>query len=370
MRRLRIVSIVSFAIIGWLAGPVGGAAAETSRTDVTYQLTNLNDGAEHAVHGYLREASCDADTVVLLQHGLSYTAEAWDVPGYSYAEIFAEAGYDVVAIDRLGYGRSVLDDGYNVSTFAFADMTAQLADILREGWDKVVLAGHSAGAETTVQAVGLFGASADAVIPMGYHTYPDPQFLALDWSSNQVDALQDDFVYFMGTPERRAEMFYTENADPAISEADTAGAVETPSGEVQTISFQPSRIGAFNVTAPVLAQLAEDDRLFPSVFAPFWAAQFVQAASVTIDIVPGTGHTYMLHHEGPAAAHRIVDWLSTTAGLPGCEVAAAGREPTPVADVDDESDEGALPATGGGVAALALILAASALVAFGRLRPA
>ncbi|MDX1511700.1 MAG: alpha/beta hydrolase [Nitriliruptorales bacterium] len=370
MRNFRVCAAVSLATVSLLAGPAGGAAAETVRTDVTYELTNLNDGAEHTVHGYLREAPCDADTVVLLQHGLSYTGEAWDVPGYSYSEILAEAGYDVVAIDRLGYGRSVLDDGYNVSTFAFADMTAQLADILREDWDKVVLGGHSAGAETTVQAVGLFGASADAVIPMGYHTYPDPQFLAFDWSSNQVDALQDDFIYFMGTPERRTEMFYTENADPAISESDTAGAVETPSGEVQTISFQPSRIGAFNVTAPVFAQLAEDDRLFPSEFADFWASQFVQAASVTIDIVPGTGHTYMLHHEGPAAAHRIVDWLSTTAGLPGCEVAAAGGEPTPVADVDNGSDEDTLPATGGGMAALALILAVPALVAAGRLRAA
>jgi len=99
---------------------------------------------------------------------------------------------------------------------------------------------------------------------------------------------------------------------------------------------------------PVLAQLAEFDRLFPAVYADLWAAQFVLSPSVTVDVVPGTGHTYMLHHAGPAAAERIASWLATTAGLPGCVAAAAASPEVDTAAIGaDPSVAGeSLPATG------------------------
>lgn len=215
-------------------------------------------------------------------------------------------------------------------------------------------------------ATALFDAPVEGVVAMGYHTYPDPQFLAEDWiTGDQVRAAQDDYEYFMGTPERRAEMFYTDNADQAVIDADTAAAVLTPSGEVQTISFQPSRGGSGAVDVPVLLQLAEDDRLFPSAFADQWAGQFVSSPSVTVDVVPGTGHTYMLHHEGPAAAQRIADWLDETVGLAGCEpeVAGAGGAGADADAAGDGGGTGSLAATGGGwVPATAGLLALAAFL--------
>jgi pimeloyl-ACP methyl ester carboxylesterase len=289
------------------------------RVERHYGVRNLGGIRVHTLHGFEVTPPCGADTVILLLHGLSYTSEAWDFPGYSYARILAERGYAVVAIDRLGYGDSRLANGREVSTVGHADMAAQVAEHLSRRFEHVVLAGHSAGAEAAVSAVGFFGAPVDALIPMAYHTFPGVAFAVNDWvAGDQRRALFDDYEYFMGTPERRAAMFYTGGADPAVVAADNASAVLTPSGEIQTISFQPSRIGSLLVQVPVLAQLAESDRLFPSNFANQWAAQFVSAPSVTVDIVPGTGHTYMLHHAGPAAAHRIADWLGATAGLPGC----------------------------------------------------
>ena len=317
MRARCTVVLAALAAGSLLAG--APAEPEPERGDHDFVVTNLHDGDEYTLAGYRMDPPCSADTAVLLQHGLSYTGEAWDVPGYSYARILAEAGYAVYAPDRLGYGGSVLDDGRNVSTFAHADMAAQMATQLAEQYEHVVLAGHSAGAEAVITATGLLGAPVDALVPMGYTTDPDPVFLATDWiPGDQVRALQDDYEYFLGTPEHRAEMFYTENADPAVVAADTEAAVLTPSGEIQTITFQPSRIGSVLVDVPVFIQLAERDRLFPSAFADLWAAQFVSSPSVTVDIVRGTGHTYMLHHEGPAAGERIADWLAGPAGLPGC----------------------------------------------------
>jgi pimeloyl-ACP methyl ester carboxylesterase len=323
MRRLRIwVGVLVVAAVAALV-PGSPVQASSTRVDRSFSVRSISDGATHTLRGFEVSPACAADTVILLQHGLSYTSEAWDVPGYSYARLLADAGYAVVAVDRLGYGRSPLDNGRKVSSLAHADMAAQLARQLGQTYEHVVLAGHSAGGEAVVAAAGLFDAPVDAVIPMGYHTFPDPQFLALDWVvGDQVRALLDDYEYFLGTPQHRAEMFYTADADPAVIAADTAAAVLTPSGEIQTLSLQPARIGSLLVDVPVLAQLAERDRLFPSAFASLWAAQFVSSPSVTVDIVPGAGHTYMLHHSGPAAAGRIADWLAGPAGLPGCNATA------------------------------------------------
>lgn len=360
--RVLVIGVAAVVLIA--AAPAGGPP---ERRDHDFAVTNPDDGVEHTLQGYRVDPACGPDTAVLLLHGLSYTGEAWDMPDYSYARILAEAGYATFGPDRLGYGGSVLDNGRDVSIQAHADMAAQMATQLSEEFDHVVLAGHSAGAETVISAVGLFDAPADALVPMGYTTYPDPEFLANDWiPGDQVRALQDDYVYFLGTPEHRAEMFYTDNADPDVVAADTEAAVLTPSGEIQTISFQPSRIGSALVDVPVLAQLAEQDRLFPSEFADLWAAQFTSSPSVSVDVVPGTGHTYMLHHEGPAAAERIAAWLDDTADLGGCTIAASPTTPPSPAPPDDRPEQATpagtartLPSTGGGggIAVGALLLA-------------
>jgi hypothetical protein len=153
--------------------------------------------------------------------------------------------------------------------------------------------------------------------------------------------------------------------------------VLTPSGEIQTISLQPSRIASALVDVPVLLQLGSDDQLFPFEFAGLWAAQFVSAPSVTTDVVPGSAHTYMLHHAGPAAAQRIATWLADTARLPGCTVSAAtgpddappvstgsdGEAQDPTADTArPPGAQAPLPATGSSLAAGALLTLLGAAV--------
>lgn len=343
------------------------ATPSVARTDADVTVTNL-DGESHTLDGFVVSPDdCEPDTAILLLHGLSYTGESWDVPDLSWARMLAARGYDVYAVSRLGYGESVLEDGYSVSTHGHADMAAQVVTQLTESYADVVLAGHSAGAETAISAVGINGAPASALVAMGYHTYPDPMFIANDYAQNELDALQDDYVYFLSTPERRAEMFYTaENADPEVIAADTAAAVLTPSGEIITITYQPARIGSALVGVPTMLQLGEDDQLFPVEYASFWEAQFLLAPSVTTDVVPGSAHTYMLHHAGPAAAERMADWIGDTAGLPGCELAAEVTEeptqepsPAPSATPDDAPEADAagaesLPVTGGGAAVVAV----------------
>ena len=157
------------------------------------------------------------------------------------AQKLAEAGYATFAIDRLGYGESKLDNGYNVTHEAYADMASQIVRQLRaQGFSHVVLAGHSAGAGTT-ELAGLYG-GVDAIMALGWHHRPSNQLGQDFFTGDFARAAQDDYEYFLGTPQHRAEMFYPASTDPALVEADTRAAVLTPSAEIFSIGKQPSRL--------------------------------------------------------------------------------------------------------------------------------
>ena len=260
-----------------------------------------------------------AKTVVVLQHGLSYTKEAWDFPGYSVAQPLAQAGYAVVAIDRLGYGESKLDDGYKVSFEAYGAMARQIVDQLRaDGFEHVVLGGHSAGAGVTEFEAGVFG-QVDAIMALGWHHRPSDQIATDFFTGDNPRALQDDYEYFLGTPQHRREMFFTGAADPAVVDADEQAAVLTPSGEILTIGKQPSRNVVAGIDVPVFLQFSDSDRLFEAKYAEMHASEFVSSPSVTVDIVPEAGHTFMIHPTGRAGTQRMIDWLhSRTAEAPAC----------------------------------------------------
>jgi pimeloyl-ACP methyl ester carboxylesterase len=376
-----VLVLASALLAPWPTNAAEDSAALVRR-DVSFEVTNLMElGATHAIHGFRIEPACNADTVVLLQHGLSYTSEAWDQPGYSYARVLASAGYAVVAIDRLGYAQSPLADGRLVSVEAYADMASQIVGELRKEFAHVVIAGHSAGAEASTLEAGLFR-DVDALIAMGYHHLPSVEIYSDFLTGDIPRALLDDYEYFLGTPEHRADMFYTADSDPAVVAADTARAVLTPSGEILTIGNQPSQLVMGLIDVPVLLQLADSDRLFPLEQAFLEAPRFLSSPSVTVDEVPSAGHTFMLHHSGPAAAARAAAWLRSQAGTPGCDPVAVTtavegvsvERPAPAPVVAPAPVQGGtLAATGGADPAVGLTPLAVALVLLAgrrRARPA
>ena len=321
MRRSLAHIVVALAAIaaGFTVPGVAPAGELTlGRNRVEFTVTNpMEGGTERVIVGYQIDPPCEAQTVIFLLHGLSYHKETWDWPGYSVAQSLARAGYAVVAVDRLGYGESKLDNGYNVSFEAYGDMADQIVTQLRGDFDHVVMAGHSAGAGVTEFAQGMFG-SADAIAALAWHHRPSDQIGKDFFTGDNPRALRGDYEYFLGTPEHREWMFYEADADPAVVKADTAAANLTPSGEILSIGKQPSRNVAGNVKVPVLIQVSEKDRLFEPAYADLHKSEFVSAPSVTVDIVPGAGHTFMLAPQGPAATARMVDWLKGPAGAPAC----------------------------------------------------
>ena len=120
MRRLLHIALCMAAIAVGFAVPSSAPAESRGvgliRRPVEFMVQNpAEGGTARRIVGYRYDTFCASPTAVLLMHGLSYTKEAWDFPGYSVAQKIAEAGYAAFAIDRLGYGESKLDNGYNVT---------------------------------------------------------------------------------------------------------------------------------------------------------------------------------------------------------------------------------------------------------------
>ena len=313
-----VIAVAGFAVSS--EAPAQTRTVELVRRPVEFTVENpAENGTSRRIVGYRYDPFCAASTAVLLMHGLSYTKEVWDFPGYSVAKKVAEGGYTVFAIDRLGYGESKLDNGYNVTHEAYADMAHQIVGQLRrQGFGHVVLGGHSAGAGTTEFAAGAYG-GVDAIMALGWHHRPSDQ-LGKDFFTGDIPraVLEDDYEYFLGTPQHRAFMFYTATADPAVVEADTRAAVLTPSGEILTIGKQPSRLVVGNIKVPVFIQLSDGDRLFEPVYAGMHKDEFFQSPSVTVDIVEDAGHTFMLTKGGLAGTDRMVNWLRSRPEAPAC----------------------------------------------------
>ena len=323
MRRLlhvvacMVVTVGGFAVAGRAPAATRGVGPIKQRVEFTVQNPAEN-GASHQIVGYRYDTFCNSPTAILLMHGLSYTKESWDVPGYSVAQKLAGAGYTVVAIDRLGYGESKLANGYDVTHEAYADMAHQIVGQLRkQGFAHVVLAGHSAGAGTTELEAGLYH-DADAIIPMGWHHRPSNQLGQDFFTGDYLRAAQHDYEYFLGTPEHRKEMFYNPSADPAVVAADTEAAVPTPSGEIFSIGKQPSRLVVGTIKVPVFLQFGDSDKLFEVQYAQMHAEEFRSSPSVTVDIVKDAGHTFMLTPGGRIGIDHMVDWLRSRPETPSC----------------------------------------------------
>jgi pimeloyl-ACP methyl ester carboxylesterase len=311
-----VVTVAGFAVTSDAPAATRGVGLIRRPVEFTVQNTQEGNAARKLV-GYRYDTFCQSKTAVLLLHGLSYTKEAWDVPGYSVAQKIAAAGYTVFAYDRLGYGESKLEDGYMVTHEAMAGQANQVVKQLREqGFEHVVVAGHSAGAGATELLAGTFG-GVDAIMPLGWHHRPSNQLGEDFFTGDTPRAFQDDYEYFLGTPEHRSEMFFTPEADPAVVAADRAAAVPTPSGEILTIGKQPSRYAVQKVSVPVFLQFGTEDRLFEPQYAQLHASEFVSSPSVTVDLVAG-GHTYMLHPSGREARQHIIDWLHSRPEAPAC----------------------------------------------------
>lgn len=341
--RTRARLVLLLLALAWVPLLPASSATGIVREPVSFTVTNLlAPGQTFTIKGtMIRPRAGCTGSVLLAMHGLSYGAWAWDFPlrrdTYSVAQALAKRGYAMVAVDRLGYGSSAgagapdHPNGYTLTVEGYAEMAAQMARQLRAGnyhsahpmpFAHVGLIGHSAGTEVVELAAGLHPGIADIVIATAYTHEPfvNNFWLAREWVlGDNPRALQSDYEYFETDPATRAADFYTDNADADVIALDNKLAHLTPSGEVFTISPQPSRFVLWRIGVPTLVVLAERDALFPASFTAQEKLYFVGATDLTFFTARGDGHTFFLHRNAPAINARIADWLKRRSSVfPTC----------------------------------------------------
>lgn len=246
---------------------------------------------------------------VLLIHGLGEHSGRYEHVG----RWLADAGYDVVAIDQRGFGRSGGRRGYVDSFDRFLDdVEDQLAELRTLGVP-VVLFGHSMG--------GLVCADyATSGRPL-----PDVLVLSGPALGANVPAVRRLLAPVLGRvlPRLRIPSQIEGDVlsrDPAVGEAYLT--------DPDNLLFVTARLGAEfiargpqvvarldRLSIPTLVLHGGDDRLVP----PSASAPLAGRPGVVREVLPGLRHEILNEPEHPQVLLRIVDWVEQALGVPDAD---------------------------------------------------
>ena len=281
----------------------------------------LSDGNSYIIAGFLYyRGGYRNRTLQVLVHGATYNHRYWDLPAinghsYSYARLMAENGYALLAIDQLGAGLSSKPDGDFVTLTETASSLHQVLVQLRNGsgplgyaFNSIVLVGHSFGSINAILVQGTHH-DADALVVTGLGHVPHP----LPISPELIAALAQ-FPYFGLPPQARSQLFYyAPAADPEVITYDNANLADLLTrGQLFTTFaaiFNPEADRVGMVTGPVLAQLGENDALWPAQFADGEAAFWTSASSITVQSLPEVGHDFNTHLANKEGWRLIDQWI-------------------------------------------------------------
>jgi len=268
-----------------------------------------------------------------LLHGGTYNHRYWDAGtingvDYSYARFMAARCYAVLALDRLGAGESSKPDGDFLDKDENAASIAQVLISLRTPYNptqrkfkQIVLVGHSLGTFSAVYTLGTYGNIADALVATGWVDAPgvvpiDPAFVEA--------TLAEPYIVFPAEV-RTALFYYAPSADPDVIAFDNASLADayTRGFWLDTIDVLTARalgdvdaIKALTrvdqVAVPVFIQLSDFDILAPAAFAGPEADFYVNAPTVTVNILTDMGHCYNLHLNHLDGWEAIAAWIAHT----------------------------------------------------------
>ena len=239
-------------------------------------------------------------------HGGTYTSEYFSVaggPSGSLLDIASRNGFDVLTIDRPGYGGSdQLDESKNTFPYQAEVLDAAVGEALaRLKRAEVVLIGHSIGGMIALELAArqpkwLVGV---ATAGMGARSPPGG-------AAEQLGSLPLSGIIDLPVPNREGVMFGPAGTVTAAArEAARKSYAPTPFVElVNAPKWAKQRLAtvAAQVKVPVHNVLAEFDALWDSSAAA--RAEFVSlfAGKVTAELAPGVGHS-IDHHVAGATLH-------------------------------------------------------------------
>jgi hypothetical protein len=326
-------------------------------TPVMFRVRNQNrspiaclgapDDGTYTVHGtlvgprarMLDDGAVDDDTAATLYyHGLSYADFFFRfkaVPGYDYGMEQARHGHVSIVVDRLGYPQSPgPPSGTDVCYSSQADIGDQIIGQLRAGgyftgegqgprFDRIAMAGHSAGGFITEMTQYLFG-SADAIAVIGYNdTAPSPLVAqTLVAASVKCFTAPDRAQGASGPPgyarfgETDADFIagHVHDMDPAVLAVLLKVRTRDPCGDLVSIpaSFAANQPLIRTIDEPVLLVAGKQDAFFPPPGAS--AQQLLgyvpTGPDVELEELENTGHAVTLGRTHAAFGVVMDRWLS------------------------------------------------------------
>lgn len=256
--------------------------------------------------------------LILAVHGGTYTGKYFDVPGHSLMERAAARGFDVIAIDRPGYGGSTaLPDAPDLiqknAEYLLPRVPALLSDFGRDGAPVFVI-GHSIGGAITVSMAALqpdWNLSGIAVSGVGLKTPPE--------SAAAYAQFPKTYFVELPTPMKDQVMFGpAETQGDGMPDASHVANTHCPLNELLDITGGwQGRVAhvASKVRVPVHTRQGEHEALWltsPALVDDF-AALFTGSGQVDAGLVKDAGHCIDYHRVGAAFQDSQLDFAEAVA---------------------------------------------------------
>lgn len=325
MRRI-IVALVAASLLGVLpaaaADPV--VPGDVVSQPVQYDVRNVNrtalpcgaDRATYSLKGRLVGPSeAPGGRINVLVHDITAGGWFWHLrehPDYDYATQLALRGETSLVLDRLGYDDSPLPDGRKTCLGAQADMVHQVVGQLRaQGYDEVVLHGHSVGA---------------AIAELEAATFRDIDGLVLmSWADSGAspraikEALLQHTACLTGrrtAPYGRTARDFREllfvTAPPEVVDTATGLRNEDPCGDALSLApiVAVNNVLTHLIKVPVLLLFAGKDALNRPDARLLQPLAYGLGAKITTHVVPGAGSALPLEQSAPATREHVLTWLN------------------------------------------------------------
>jgi alpha-beta hydrolase superfamily lysophospholipase len=321
--------VLSFAAAASLLGAPAPAPAVCSDVTTPISVAGVPHGS---IYGhYCRTSASNSRPLQILVPGVTYTGSYFDLPGfdgrYSYVKFMNAHGYDTLAIDRLGIGRSTRPTlAATVTAYSNADALHQVVAAVRSTglagrhYDKIVLTGHSYGTLTSDLAAATYG-GVDGIIGTGWVIQPTvagvAELVARLWPAATDPKFAGkvlDPTYVTTRPGTRGGLFYeAADTDPAVVAADEGG--KDTASLAETTYLIPASTGlSTRIGVPTLRVVGSLDRIICNPTpcaqqaleksAPGWFP-----AGVTVHVEPGAGHDLALERSNTGGFQASLSWL-------------------------------------------------------------
>jgi len=326
-----VALLAALLVLVSLPAPARAEAVDAVTCRDVLTSISVPGAAPGSIYGrYCHTAAANGNPLQILVPGVTYTHVYWDLPGfdgrYSYAAFMNRHGYDTLAIDRLGIGRSTRPTlAMNVDAYSNADALHQVVGSVRTNglagrhYERIVLTGHSYGTLTSDLTSATYG-GVDGIIGTGWLQQPTPLgligVLTSFWSAPMDPKFRGAVVdpgYVTTRPGVRGFFYEAGDTDPAVIAADEETKDTASSAEMTYLV--PANTGmTTRIGVPTLRIVGERDRVVcnPDPCTQQWLDQNTPAlfpAGVDAYSQPGAGHNIALERGNAGGFEAALSWL-------------------------------------------------------------